>query len=51
VLRWNKAKSQTQRHGEHRKKEGQKQIRPANESLLQEQQREIQKPLQVARWI
>jgi HAD superfamily phosphoserine phosphatase-like hydrolase len=51
VLRWNEARSQTQRHREHREKEGQKQIRPANESLLQEQPREIQKPLQAVRWI
>jgi len=51
VLRWNEARSQTQRHREHREKEGQEQKRRANESLLQEQPREIQKPLQAARWI
>jgi HAD superfamily phosphoserine phosphatase-like hydrolase len=48
-LRWNEARSQTQRH---REKEGQKQTRPANESLLQEQLQEIEeRSLQAARWI
>jgi HAD superfamily phosphoserine phosphatase-like hydrolase len=52
VLRWNEARSQTQRHSEHGEKEERKQERPANESLPREQPREIQgRSLQAVRWI